>query len=348
MQHSRFAPRTLFAGEMGEAHVAGLPSGFDLAKELQEARSVWLATAYARMSGWRLIEKPLLAGNATLHLLAGTDHHLTQPELLRTWKALSKPGKIEARAFTERDTTFHAKVLLVATGDNRHFAIVGSANLTEGGLLNDIECSLFTESPGDVQEISGWFLHAFRRANPIDDDLLRDYAEQYHMAQADQRHERKAFQKLRKRQARRRARTIKSELKGTANLALGFFLVNTNVRNSEEDHRRMMQEQEASAFNEPWKYEIDAIHEADIVFLYKSREGIVAFGRAGKLEVRDDEDAHTVPLKGFRLVHPPITASRIRELAGWPPSGWPLRETVEHLEPALGRRIHKIALGSRA
>jgi hypothetical protein len=296
------------------------------------------------MSGWELIEESALASNTRLRLLAGRDYHLTQPQLLRRWMELVKPNRIEARLFSLPDTTFHAKVLLVTVQPNQEFAIVGSGNLTKGGLLDNAECSIYIDNPAHLQELNRWFTRAFKKAEPITEALIRDYEEEYHTVQMHMRRGQKALQQVRKQQARKRRRNIRNELKNAVTASTDFFLVNTNVRNSEEDHYRMIENREASAFSDPWKYMIDVIHERDIVFLYKSREGVVALGRAGKLEIRDDEDAHCVPLDHFHLVQPPVKAPEIRELAGWSPNGWRLRNTVESLEPQLGKDIYEAAL----
>jgi hypothetical protein len=286
------------------------------------------------MSGRELIEESALASNARLRLLAGRDYHLTEPQLLRRWMELVKPARIEARLFSRAETTFHAKVLLVTVRPNHQFAIVGSGNLTKGGLIDNAECSIYIDNSAHLRELNRWFTRAFNVAEPITEALVRDYEEEYHTIQMHMLNGQKALQKVRK----------QNELKNAVTASTNFFLVNTNVRNSEEYHNRMVENREASAFNDPWKYMIDRIRERDVVFLYQSGEGVVALGRAGKLEIRDDQDAHCVPLDHFHLVRPPIAPSKIRELAGWSPTGWRLRNTVESLGSQLGKDIYEATL----
>jgi HKD family nuclease len=334
MEPNEFVPRTLFFKGKGDAHVIGLPPNFDLPTQLLKAESICLATAFARMSGWELIEKSVLASGASLRLLAGRDFHLTQPQLLRRWLELVKPSRIQARLFSLPEITFHAKVLIASVRPTQDFAIIGSGNLTKGGLIDNAECSIYIDNPSHLRELNRWFTRTFKQADRITEALIRDYEEEYDAVQMHIRQGQKALQMVRK----------QIELKNAVTARTNFFLVNTNLRNSEEDHNRMIENREASAFNHPWKFMIDDIHENDIVFLYKSREGVVAFGRAGKLEIRDDEDSHSVPLDHFHLVQPPVAASKIRELAGWSPKGWRLRNTVESLEWQLGKDIYEAAL----
>ena len=47
---------TLFRDTEGSGVVVGLPSGFDLNEEIKRAGSIYLTTAYAQMSGWKLLQ----------------------------------------------------------------------------------------------------------------------------------------------------------------------------------------------------------------------------------------------------------------------------------------------------
>ncbi len=67
-------------------------------------------------------------------------------------------------------------------------------------------------------------------------------------------------------------------------LAEGFFILNTNVRNDVVDHEDMLQNRKAAAYFSPWKEKIARLERGDVVFLYQSGVGIVAVGEAdGKL-----------------------------------------------------------------
>ena len=39
-------------------------------------------------------------------------------------------------------------------------------------------------------------------------------------------------------------------------IAEGYYILNTNIRNSREDHDSMLTEQKAAAYFAPWKYKI--------------------------------------------------------------------------------------------
>jgi len=56
--------------------------------------------------------------------------------------------------------TFHPKVLLIES-PRRHCVVIGSGDLSGGGFLSNIECSLFSTVPRIVQQADGWFGRLF-------------------------------------------------------------------------------------------------------------------------------------------------------------------------------------------
>ena len=59
-----------------------------------------------------------------------------------------------------------------------------------------------------------------------------------------------------------------------------FHVLNTNRRNSDMDEYWMLKNEAAAAFYSPWKEQIDKIQKGDVVFLYSSGVGIIAYGIA--------------------------------------------------------------------
>lgn len=101
---------------------------------------------------------------------------------------------------------------------------------------------------------------------------------------------------------------------------VNYYILNTNIKNSESDHKRILDEGIAAAFFNPWKFSINRLRQGDIVFLYHSGIGIVAFGSAsGDLKVRDyeeyDDEEHYMKLIDFCHVKPAIPASEIKVIA---------------------------------
>jgi HKD family nuclease len=334
---------------IGDAEVIGLPTGFDILAELEHSSSILIATAYAQLSGWNRLEKVILDSKVRASLLCGLDHNFTQPQLLNRWMRLGTDGQIDARVFLSRGRPlFHPKILIVnSASGKKEFAIVGSGNLSEGGVLRNIECSMYTDEKDDLSRLRVWFQEIFSRGRPITPDLIQCYEPIYRKARFDLKKAQKASVKLENALAAFRKSSNSRQLEKVRRADLSFHVVNTNIKNDMEDHHHMLDKHEACAFNTPWKYEIQKIKRRDLVFLYQSYgSGIIAFGQAtGKLEKRDhcgDKlDAYCAPLIEFRKLMPTITPTEIRGLDN---SGKVLRRAVEHIPRALGHKLYKMAL----
>jgi len=107
-------------------------------------------------------------------------------------------------------------------------------------------------------------------------------------------------------------------------LAEGYYILNTNVRNAPEDHEDMLRHAKAAAYFDPWKFKIERLGKGDVVFLYESGNGIVAVGEAdGKLQraayhgaPEHADEEYFMKLQRFQRVSPPLTAAEIKKLTG--------------------------------
>lgn len=107
-------------------------------------------------------------------------------------------------------------------------------------------------------------------------------------------------------------------------IASGYYILNTNSSNSKKDHDNMLAGAKAAAYFDPWKFKIERLSKGDVVFLYQSGAGIVAFGKAdgklmktsyqGKPEHPDEE--YFMNLQPFNRVTPPLSAAEIKEITG--------------------------------
>jgi hypothetical protein len=105
-------------------------------------------------------------------------------------------------------------------------------------------------------------------------------------------------------------------------IAEGYYILNTNYKNDHVDHDDMLLNKKAAAYFEPWKYKIARLSKGDIVFLYQSGVGIVAFGEAsGKLEkhpfhgeAKHADEEYCMQLKNFINIMPALTAAEIKRI----------------------------------
>jgi len=112
-----------------------------------------------------------------------------------------------------------------------------------------------------------------------------------------------------------------SPLEGFLEAERSSYILNTDSTNNMGHHEDMLREHKAAAYYPGWREKIERLQKGDLVFLYQSWVGIVACGRAsGRLEKRDcdgykDYEYH-MSLEKFKQLKTPMTAARIKEIAG--------------------------------
>ena len=129
----------------------------------------------------------------------------------------------------------------------------------------------------------------------------------------------------------------------------GYYILNTNIRNSKQDHDSMLKERIAAAYFAPWKYKIKNLSKGDIVFLYESGRGIIAIGRAsGKLKIRNyhndskyPDEEYYMKLNNFYLLSSPISASEIKTITG---INYRFMSTMFGIDNESGKKLYQEAL----
>lgn len=104
----------------------------------------------------------------------------------------------------------------------------------------------------------------------------------------------------------------------------GYYILNTNKNNSVDDHNDMLQNKKAAAYFDPWKRKIEKLKNGNVVFLYESSIGIVAYGycsgKINKANYQGDEqyynEEYFTKLNRFVKLENPITARKIKEITG--------------------------------
>lgn len=107
-------------------------------------------------------------------------------------------------------------------------------------------------------------------------------------------------------------------------LAEGYYILNTNISNSQHDHNDMLSNGKAAAYFDPWKFKIERLARGDVVFLYQSGVGVVALGEAdGKLvkapyqgDTKHLDEEYFMKLQRFQRVSPPLTAADLKKITG--------------------------------
>ncbi len=126
------------------------PIGNIINQELQNANTAKMAVAFLKYSGVKVIEKSLdsfLKNNGNIEIIAGLDFKTTDPQSMHYFIQLQK--QVSGLKFycygdkdeNKTDIVFHPKIYLFEKG-RETTGIVGSTNLTRGGLLTNFEVNV--------------------------------------------------------------------------------------------------------------------------------------------------------------------------------------------------------------
>ena len=129
-------------------------------------------------------------------------------------------------------------------------------------------------------------------------------------------------------------------------LAEGYYILNTNFSNCEEDHDDMLSNSKAAAYFDPWKFKVERLARGDVIFLYQSGTGIVALGVAdGKLkkapyhgQTEHADAEYFMKLQRFQKVAPPLSAAEIKTITG---INYVFMNTMFGLDAESGKVVRK-------
>jgi len=184
----------------GCAVVVGLPKSFNLSGALRSATHIRLATAFAHRSGWGFLQSDVKACSGDVSLLTGLEYNQTEPSLLRDWLdlKLKRSDKVTVNLACSKPF-FHPKVLIVLSPKKR-FAVVGSGNLSKGGVQNNCECGVFVADASTIATLCRWFDDQFKAGKPLTQQMIEKYEPEYKKAKkwtaALERHQKETEEKI--------------------------------------------------------------------------------------------------------------------------------------------------------
>ncbi|HOH98163.1 MAG TPA: phospholipase D-like domain-containing protein [Candidatus Cloacimonadota bacterium] len=128
------------------------------------------------LSGWRYVRQAVLRwknskGGRVVVVYVGTDHGITGADALEEMMK----DDIEIRVLLRYNGVFHPKVAWFLNNDHHSLVLVGSNNLTESGLLQNIEFATITEYVGINDGMIKWHEIIHEASSTLDDDLLSSY-----------------------------------------------------------------------------------------------------------------------------------------------------------------------------
>lgn len=116
--------------------------GDAIAKLLTKAKQLECMIAFAKLSGFKSILldlKKALTSGLEARFAIGLDFYQTEPDLLRQLLRLSRKHSLKLY-LSDSAATFHPKIYALSH-DNGYTVLIGSANLTSGGLSSNYEAS---------------------------------------------------------------------------------------------------------------------------------------------------------------------------------------------------------------
>lgn len=139
---------------------------------LREVVRCWVASALLKESGWQDLED-CLPENTDRKYIIGID--LPTPVDLLKIINQKLSNRFDARIYKPAEGTFHPKVYLFECRDGSFKAIIGSANLTSGGLIKNTELNILTDDTDTCTEIKIWFERLFADAFPVSEENISRY-----------------------------------------------------------------------------------------------------------------------------------------------------------------------------
>jgi len=116
-------------------------------RELETSEKAYFAIAFLKISGLKSLLKAIkknLKSGGQITIVVGQNFALTEPNALKELRKIFKPylsSKLYLAKANTIDNVFHPKLYLFKT-KNSASIISGSANITQGGLINNKETSL--------------------------------------------------------------------------------------------------------------------------------------------------------------------------------------------------------------
>ena len=122
-----------------------------LAHEMKSATEVTICVAFIKTSGLQLIERDfeaVLKRGGCLTVVAGLDFYITEPAALRILLGMFRKHHDRGTLYLmeQGNKTYHPKLYLMASSKMASL-VVGSANLSAGGLDGNIEVSILHRLP---------------------------------------------------------------------------------------------------------------------------------------------------------------------------------------------------------
>ncbi|MBM5580807.1 phospholipase D family protein [Burkholderia pseudomallei] len=212
-----------------------------IVQRLATAKRFDCMVAFAKASGFRALRHELeraLARGLKARFAVGLNFYLTEPTVL--WQLFRMSGHNLQLYLSRSSATFHPKIYAISTG-GAGMVVIGSANLTQGGLQDNHEASVLVEDQQGTltRSVARHFDYLIEDEHlvPATKADIDDYEREFEINQVEQRMARRRAE-----QARQRAKVTKitGQAFDTQSLwnVLETMRQDTSERGFEKDRRR--------------------------------------------------------------------------------------------------------------
>jgi HKD family nuclease len=154
-------------------------------KCIADSDEIWIAVAFLKKDGFNLIKNSLevrLKQGVDVYLVAGRYFGISNPYALDDALELLDGKGNSMLYLANYDPNFHPKLFVFRKGSN-YTIISGSANLTNGGMTNNVECSLLVEANENDQvcKDAREFMEGLMKygAVPATEELIEEYRQEW-------------------------------------------------------------------------------------------------------------------------------------------------------------------------
>lgn len=161
---------------------------------LKKADEVWIAVALVNKQGINTILETTRK-DCTVNIIVGIDLP-TDPIALRLLLTHSLKRNIKAHVYTSG--FYHPKVYAIRYSD-KYITAIGSANLTGGGLENNVEMTAYDTSSKTFNEITNWYNNELLPGTiPLSDEFIKKYTKLYDTRIKQQKRPQKEIEQIKR------------------------------------------------------------------------------------------------------------------------------------------------------
>lgn len=169
---------------------------------IQQSHEVWMAVAFIKKSGLFKLKESILNGvesGTKFNIICGLDLFITEPEAIRYLYDWIQPdnGNNMMLMPINSENLFHSKMYCFHKSGGEVALLIGSANLTSGGITTNVESSLLIHTTQNSQiynQTKKFFEECKNLANIFTEYSLSQYTRKFKVNQRNEKKSKKVIE----------------------------------------------------------------------------------------------------------------------------------------------------------